>query len=100
MAPPNSTLCYTKDNYDGTVDGWTWDWTYANALLFTLSIMTTVGYGHISPKSFSGQLFTIPYSLVGIALLMMFMTTIGEMMGHSLKIFYSRFFCRPCRVRR
>ena len=41
-------------NYDGEIDTWDMAWTFPNALLFTVTIMTTVGYGHISPKSSSG----------------------------------------------
>ena len=34
---------YRKDyNYDAT-DDWTYSWTYSKALLFTLTIMTTIG---------------------------------------------------------
>ena len=40
--------------YDGDIDTWSYDWTPPNAVLFTVTIMTTVGYGHISPKSDNG----------------------------------------------
>ena len=81
-------------NYDGEVETWTRAWTFPNALLFTITIMTTIGYGHISPKSFSGQLFTIIYALVGMPLLMMFLGNVGNAMGDGIKYSYSRICCR------
>ena len=48
-------------NYDGSVDGWVYDWTFTKALLFTVTIMTTVGYGHISPKTDAGKVKNISF---------------------------------------
>ena len=83
-----------ENSYDGEVETWDYDWTFPNALLFTVTIMSTVGYGHISPKSDSGQLFTIIYSLIGIPLLMMFTGNIGNLFGDFVKYSYSRLCCR------
>ena len=106
------TACQ-ENNYDGEIDTWDKAWTFPNALLFTVTIMTTVGYGHISPKSSSGQfyhheavvvnlisslilgqLFTIIYALIGMPLLMMFLGNIGNAFGDGIKYTYSRICCR------
>ena len=36
------------------------------------------GYGHIAPKTISGQMFCIVYSLLGIPILLVFMAKIGD----------------------
>jgi hypothetical protein len=56
-------------NYDGEVEGWDYEWTFPNVLLFTITVMTTIGYGHISPKTEAGQLFCIVYALVTLGML-------------------------------
>ena len=55
---------YNNYNYDMT-DSWEYDWDFPKAWLFTITIMTTVGYGHISPKTFWGKMFCIVYALIG-----------------------------------
>jgi len=87
-------------NYDGEIEGWTKDWYFPNALLFTITIITTIGYGHISPKTSDGQMFTIVYALIGMPLLVMFLNNVGEAMADGIKYSYSRICCRWCRVKR
>jgi len=89
-----------NNNYDGEVETWDYAWTFPNTLLFTITIMTTVGYGHISPKTFNGQVFCIFYSLIGLPLFMFFMANIGNPMAEGLKYTYSRLCCRICRAKR
>ena len=55
---------YNNFNYDMTED-WEYDWDFPKAWLFTITIMTTVGYGHIAPKTFGGKMFCILYALIG-----------------------------------
>ena len=54
-------------SYDGAIEGWDRKWTVPNALLFTISIMTVVGYGHIAPATIDAKMFTVGYSLVAIS---------------------------------
>ena len=43
-------------------------WSFPSALLFTLTLVTTIGYGHITPASLDGKIICICYSLIGIPL--------------------------------
>ena len=49
-------------SYDGTIDGWDQQWSLPNAILFTVSIMTIVGYGNIAPKTVNAQVKGINYT--------------------------------------
>jgi hypothetical protein len=40
------------------------------------------------------------YSMVGMPLMMIFLANIGKIMSRAVMYFYSRCFCRWCRVRR
>ena len=71
--------------YDGEIETWDYDWSFQKSLLFTISIMTTIGYGHISPNTLLGQLFTIFYSVPGIGLLVVFLGAFGNHMAKILK---------------
>lgn len=90
---------HNEYGYDMTED-WDYAWTFPKALLFTITIMTTIGYGHIAPKTFAGKMFCMLYALVGIPLLLVFMANIGDLMADAFRWMYSRICCRWCRVRR
>ncbi|XP_071537253.1 TWiK family of potassium channels protein 7-like isoform X2 [Panulirus ornatus] len=87
-------------NYDGHVDSWEYDWTFPKSLLFTVTSMAVIGYGHIAPKTYKGRIFTIFYNVVGIPLLLVFLANIGDFFAKSFKYIYSRVCCRWCRLRR
>lgn len=73
---------------------------FENTLLFTITIMTTVGYGHIAPGTSNGKMFCMIYALIGVPLYIMFMAQIGDWMATTFRWFYSRVLCRWCRARR
>ncbi|XP_063596563.1 TWiK family of potassium channels protein 7-like [Penaeus indicus] len=84
-------------NYDGTVMNWDYSWTFPNSLLLTMTIMSTIGYGHISPVTSWGQFFCIIYSIIGCPLLLVFLGNLGNSMAESFTYIYSRCCCRWCR---
>ncbi|MPC17699.1 TWiK family of potassium channels protein 7 [Portunus trituberculatus] len=64
-------------NYDGDENSWDTAWTFPKSLLFTVTTMGSIGYGHIAPKTTAGRQITILYSVVGIPLLLVFLANIG-----------------------
>ncbi len=84
----NFVIQYNNEyNYDMT-DDWEYSWTFPKALLFTVTIMTTIGYGHIFPLTFAGKLYTIGYAMVGMPLLLLFMKDIGDSMAKGVRYMY------------
>ncbi|KAL1252889.1 hypothetical protein QQF64_017582 [Cirrhinus molitorella] len=60
-------------------------WDLASAFFFCGTIVTTIGYGNISPKTEWGQFFCICYTLVGIPLFGFLLAAAGDHLGTSLR---------------
>ncbi len=53
-------------------------WRALDAFYFTITTLTTVGYGDFSPKTDAGKIFTIFYIFVGLGLISSFVILLGE----------------------
>ncbi|XGW26177.1 hypothetical protein V3C99_007075 [Haemonchus contortus] len=80
-------------------------WSFGNALIFTFSVITTIGYGHIAPETFYGRLFCIFFGLVGVPLTLltvadlgMFISMIMRQAVAKVSSLYNRFKWRPTKV--
>ncbi|KAL9966251.1 hypothetical protein ACROYT_G024299 [Oculina patagonica] len=60
-------------------------WSFLNAVYYVLQLVTTIGYGNITPQTSSGQLFTIAYAIVGIPLTVLALKSIGELVNMALR---------------
>uniref|UniRef100_A0AAY5K5C0 Potassium channel domain-containing protein n=1 Tax=Esox lucius TaxID=8010 RepID=A0AAY5K5C0_ESOLU len=60
-------------------------WDLASAFFFSGTIVTTIGFGNISPKTEGGQLFCIFYALVGIPLFGILLAGVGDHLGTGLR---------------
>jgi hypothetical protein len=54
-----------------------------DALYFSVVTLTTVGYGDFAPQTDAGKLFTAVYALVGIGILLAFVTTLAGKMSQT-----------------
>jgi voltage-gated potassium channel len=50
---------------------------FVDALYFSVVTLTTVGYGDFAPETDAGKLFTTVYVLVGVGILLAFVTTVA-----------------------
>lgn len=44
------------------------NWSYFDSLYFTITTLTTVGYGDLTPKTYLGRSFTMFYMIFGISI--------------------------------
>lgn len=60
-----------------------WDW--ANSVIFAATIVTTIGYGNVAPKTKGGRVFCILYGLCGIPLCLVWISELGSFFGDRTK---------------
>ncbi|XP_015185392.1 PREDICTED: potassium channel subfamily K member 9-like isoform X1 [Polistes dominula] len=70
-------------------------WTFAGAFLYSLTVITTIGYGNICPRTKWGKLCTIIYAIIGMPLFLLYLSNIGDIFARSFKWIYAR--CCLCK---
>ncbi|XP_063930178.1 potassium channel subfamily K member 9 isoform X2 [Zophobas morio] len=84
---------FIQRGYDGEI--YSEKWSFAGAFLYSLTVITTIGYGNISPHTFEGKLTTIVYAIIGMPLFLLYLSNIGDIMARSFKWIYAN--CCLCR---
>ncbi|KAJ8359609.1 hypothetical protein SKAU_G00161340 [Synaphobranchus kaupii] len=56
-------------------------WTFFGSMFFCCTVFTTVGYGHIYPLTLTGKLVCILYAMVGIPLMLLVITDVGDILA-------------------
>ncbi|XP_050300149.1 potassium channel subfamily K member 15 [Anthonomus grandis grandis] len=88
----------TRKGFDGTddTDGKK-SWSFAGAFLFSLTVITTIGYGNIWPHTPNGKIASIIYAIIGMPLFLLYLSNIGDVMARSFKWIYANLcLCRWC----
>ena len=53
------------------------DWTFPGAVLFSVTTLTTIGYGFIAPATVTGRIICVIYSVFGIPVTMLAIANLG-----------------------
>ncbi|XP_078671593.1 potassium channel subfamily K member 10-like isoform X1 [Branchiostoma floridae x Branchiostoma belcheri] len=60
-------------------------WSFSSAVGFSLTVVTTIGYGHIAPSTDGGRAFCVVYALVGIPLYLVILDGVGRLLGRTVR---------------
>lgn len=104
-----------QKGFDGRTTDSDHDWNYFGAVLYAVTLVSTIGmtysnevtvdkilfylgYGHITTKTTQGKIATILYSAFGVPLMMLFVANIGSTMAKMFAFVFTRitmiFCCR------
>ncbi|KAG8430397.1 hypothetical protein GDO86_017889, partial [Hymenochirus boettgeri] len=61
------------------------NWNWPNAVIFAATVITTIGYGNIAPKTSAGRFFCIFYGLFGVPLCLTWISALGKFFGGRAK---------------
>lgn len=61
-------------------------WQFAGSFYYATTVLTTIGYGHSTPKTDGGKMFTMVYAMIGIPLGLVMFNSIGERLNNFSSI--------------
>jgi len=82
--------------WDGKESNETVTWTFPGGLFYSITVITTIGYGHIAPKTAWAKVVTIFYAILGIPLTVLCWSNIGDAMANAFRFCYWRICCYVC----
>ncbi|XP_023327035.1 uncharacterized protein LOC111700379 [Eurytemora carolleeae] len=82
-----------EKGWDGKEEESTVTWSFTGALFYSITVITTIGYGHIAPRTPVGKVVTIFYAILGIPLTVLCWSNIGDAMANAFRFTYWKICC-------
>ncbi|XP_055313427.1 uncharacterized protein LOC129574881 [Sitodiplosis mosellana] len=64
-------------------------WTFINGVVYCMTVVTTIGYGHISPSTNTGRAITIIYAIIGIPMFLILLADFGKLFTRGIKFVWA-----------
>ncbi|XP_026475853.1 LOW QUALITY PROTEIN: potassium channel subfamily K member 18-like [Ctenocephalides felis] len=64
-------------------------WSFLNGVVYCLTVVTTIGYGHISPVTTTGRAITIAYAIIGIPMFLILLADFGKLFTRCIKFVWA-----------
>ncbi|EDW65353.2 uncharacterized protein [Drosophila virilis] len=77
----------------GGVGGPPHEWNFAKAFLYSLTVLTTIGYGNIAPRTALGRIVTLAYAFFGIPLTLVYLSSTGSILAKVAREVFSKALC-------
>ena len=85
-----------KDGYKGNTNHSIIKWTFPGSVVYSVTIVTSIGYGHITCDTDAGKIATIFYALFGMPMMILCLANIGSSMANLFRFLYARVCCGYC----
>lgn len=85
-----------KHGYKGNSNPNNNKWTLIGSTLYAITVVSTIGYGHITCVTDAGKIVTIFYALIGIPMILLCLANIGSSMATFFRFMYAKVCCGYC----
>ncbi|XP_076442933.1 potassium channel subfamily K member 2-like [Babylonia areolata] len=83
------TACREEEGVVGNTTEQDNGWTYDNSVFFTITVVSTIGFGHITPKTTGGKVFCIFFALIGIPMAVSLLASLGTHLRKPIDYLHS-----------
>ncbi|KAL4092402.1 hypothetical protein QTP88_026905 [Uroleucon formosanum] len=87
------TQIISTKNIQGYDSKNTEQWSLTGALLYSVTVITTIGYGNLAPKTPEGKIVTMVYALFGVPLMLLCISNLGSLLAGTFQFAYSHSCC-------